>query len=377
MALVPNARVELYSSTGVFSQATSTDSSGNYCFSGLGASTTYTVRVVNGSVSSTRSGGSTCAIATTPCLPVQTFRTTASSGTAVAVQNRVGGENPSVSDAGSNLTSMAFSANAQSVTTATLGSSSISGLDFGFNFDTVVNKNDAGQGSLRQFIINANGHAGESSLTQSGSRTNAGANEALPAAKESSIFMASDELAHAGIRNGLTNQLTSNVLAINLSSVLPAITGTNTIIDGTTQCFNVGNLNSGSLGSGGTVSVDALALAQLERPEVQLFDANTLALGLDLQVNNTTIRVLSIYGFDNTVNSDANTNIRIGNGFTGTLIEQNMIGSPASSFNCPAAGALSGGDNIRSVGGDSGTIRNNLIGCGADKGIGLESTSLG
>jgi uncharacterized repeat protein (TIGR01451 family) len=378
MALVANARVELYSSAGAFLQATSTDSSGNYSFSGLGASTTYSIRVVNGSVASTRSGGSTCAIATTPCVPLQTFRTTASSGLAVAVLDRVGGENPSISDAGSNLTSTALSANAQSVTTATLGSSSsITGLDFGFNFDTVVNKNDAGQGSLRQFIINANGLAGESSLAQSGSRTNAGVNEALPAAKESSIFMASDGLAHAGIRTGLTNQLSSNVLAINPVSILPAISGPDTIIDGTTQTLNVGNLNAGLLGTGGTVGVDGLTLPQLERPEVQLLGTSTLAVGLDAQVNNTTIRGLAIYGFGNKPNTNSEANIRIGNNFSGTLIEQNMLGSPASSFNCPGAGALSQGDNIRSIGGDSGTIRNNLIGCSAGKGMGIENTSTG
>ena len=32
----------------------------------------------------------------------------------------------------------------------------VSGVDFGFNFDVVVNTNDSGQGSLRQFIINSN-----------------------------------------------------------------------------------------------------------------------------------------------------------------------------------------------------------------------------
>jgi uncharacterized repeat protein (TIGR01451 family) len=387
MAVVPNARVELYSSAGAYLQATSSDPSGNYGFSGLSATTTYAVRVVNGTVASTRVGGGTCAIASTPCVPVQTFRTNASGGAAVAILDRVGGENPGVSDAASNLIAAALSANAQSVTTTTIGSSSVTGLDFGFNFDTVVNKNDAGQGSLRQFIINSNGLNGEASLAQSGSRTNAGVTEALPTAKESSIFMASDGLAHAGIRVGLTNQLTSNilasnvlasnVLAINLSSLLPAITGQDTVIDGTTQTFNVGNLNSGVLGTGGTLGVDALTLPQLERPEVQLFDGNSLSLGLDVQANTTTIRGLSIYAFGNAVNSDANANIRIGNNFTGTLIEQNVIGSPASSFNCPGAGALSGGDNIRSVGGDSGMIRNTLIGCSAGKGIALESASLG
>ena len=35
-------------------------------------------------------------------------------------------------------------------------SGEVTDVDFGFNFDTIVNTNDSGQGSLRQFIINAN-----------------------------------------------------------------------------------------------------------------------------------------------------------------------------------------------------------------------------
>lgn len=38
----------------------------------------------------------------------------------------------------------------------TVGASAVSGVDFGFNFSTVVNTNNAGQGSLRQFILNSN-----------------------------------------------------------------------------------------------------------------------------------------------------------------------------------------------------------------------------
>ena len=35
-------------------------------------------------------------------------------------------------------------------------SGDVTGVDFGFNFDVVVNTNDAGQGTLRQFILNSN-----------------------------------------------------------------------------------------------------------------------------------------------------------------------------------------------------------------------------
>lgn len=44
----------------------------------------------------------------------------------------------------------------QSIVKIDASSGSVSGIDFGFNFSVVVNTHDAGQGSLRQFTLNAN-----------------------------------------------------------------------------------------------------------------------------------------------------------------------------------------------------------------------------
>lgn len=44
----------------------------------------------------------------------------------------------------------------QSLVSVDTSGGSVSGVDFGFNFDVVVNTNDGGQGSLRQFILNSN-----------------------------------------------------------------------------------------------------------------------------------------------------------------------------------------------------------------------------
>ena len=44
----------------------------------------------------------------------------------------------------------------------------MTGVDFGWNFDTIVNTNNTGQGCLRQFITNANTLGGDASLAQSG-----------------------------------------------------------------------------------------------------------------------------------------------------------------------------------------------------------------
>ena len=37
-----------------------------------------------------------------------------------------------------------------------LARQAVTDVDFGFNFDAIVNTNDSGIGSLRQFILNAN-----------------------------------------------------------------------------------------------------------------------------------------------------------------------------------------------------------------------------
>src|SRR5262249_28469002 len=140
------AVVELYDSAGNFLTTTTTNASGAYTFSGLADGTSYSVRVVNSTVTSSRPGNSA------GLLPVETFQTDASSGTVVPVTTDVGGAVPSGQDSGAkgpggNLNDAAVE---QSVTRVTVGSgvASVSGLDFGFNFDTVVNTNNAGQGSL-------------------------------------------------------------------------------------------------------------------------------------------------------------------------------------------------------------------------------------
>ena len=118
------------------------------------------MRVVNSTVTSSRTGY------VAGLLPVQTFRTDASTGSVVAVTNYVGGQNPAVADAGNgsvgtvmDTATGVFTAGivgtAQSITNVALGGN-LTGVDFGFNFDTIVNVNDSGQGSLRQFLTNAN-----------------------------------------------------------------------------------------------------------------------------------------------------------------------------------------------------------------------------
>ena len=211
-----NARVELYNSGGSFVSFTTTSGGGNYSFTGLGAGN-YTVRVVNSSVSSARTGY------IAGLLPVQTFRTNASTGSAVAVTDYVGGQNPAVADAANgssgatmNTTTGVFTAGitgtAQSITNVTLGASNIASIDFGYNFDTVVNVNNTGQGSLRQLITNANTLGGDASLVQAG----------RPAGIENALFMISNGTAAAGLR-AANNYFSGGVAMITPTSALPTI----------------------------------------------------------------------------------------------------------------------------------------------------------
>jgi trimeric autotransporter adhesin len=307
----PNVRVEIYDANGFPIGQMLTDTNGQYAFDasnvagGLTLGNQYQIRVVNSFVTSSRPGG--CASAAginlppASCLqvPVQTFRTsgdTDSNNIADADQNRVGGEVPAKKDALANNGSQTLGAlnsvtgqAVESLTTVVMGSVPFTGVDFGFNFDTIVNTNDAGQGSLRQFITNSN------------TLTNAGlAQVGQTVGKEVSIFMISDGSARPGIRAGIPSGLTSGVAIIIPSSNLPAITDANTILDGRTQTTNVGNTNSGTLGTGGTVGVGSLPLSTIPRPEVavsfQNFPINSG--GLSVQAANVALIGMSLYGTD-------------------------------------------------------------------------------
>ena len=70
---------------------------------------------------------------------------------------------------------------ALSIAAFTVGATSMTVADFGFNFDPIVNTNNASQGSLRQFILNSNA-LGVANLDQDDTL------KTLPAGLEHSIF---------------------------------------------------------------------------------------------------------------------------------------------------------------------------------------------
>jgi len=361
--VVPGVRVELYDASGNYKGAATTNAAGLYSLDGWSPGL-YTVRVVNASVASTRPGS------VAGLLGVQTYRTDATSGTPAAVADRVGGEAPQLVDAAANLTSASLgslataTSAAQSVAPVTLAIATASGVDFGFNFSTVVSTRDAGQGTLRQFLLNANA-LGNAGLAQAG----------LTAGVETSVFMIPDGAAHAGLRAGLVNALTAGVARINLQSALPAITGAATRVDGGTQSANVGDTNPVTLGAGFTAGVDALATTASSGPEVELRGAPGSAIGLDVQAADVTLSRLALLGFGTTAGSDASALVRVGATGHRALLDRLVLGSTAVAFADPGAGLRSNADQIRVLGADDGTVRDCLIGFGVGSAVALTAGS--
>jgi uncharacterized repeat protein (TIGR01451 family) len=332
-----------------FVSSTPTDGSGNYSFPILTPATaTYWVAVDSKTLSANTNvwAEQTYGVAGARC--DDGTGTTTELG---AVGACYGGQLAAVSD---NAAALATTEHVIRVATAP---SNVTGVDFGFSFNVVTNTrggdatdDDGGaprtiQGSLRQFIQNANAIAGANAM------------RFVPA-------VATNATGGGG-----------NWWRISVTNALPVISGANTTLDGTaysrTDGVTVRNDNPNVLGAGGTVGVDALALSQVQGPELEIVGVNSLMKGLEVQANDVTIRRFAIYGFGDGVSLFTPQ----GNIFldqltvTNTLIEANVLGSGASSFTDPGAGVRTGGANIWVEQPDNGTVRNNLIGFGGFFGV--------
>jgi uncharacterized repeat protein (TIGR01451 family) len=358
------ALVELYDNSGAYLATITAGADGSYAFTGLTPGS-YQVRLVTGSTPSSRYSGGGIS------MPVLTYRADASSGTAVPVTDRVGGDVPPAADAGANPGSLSLSALAiggtavQAITPVTVSTGAVSGVDFGVSFATVVNTNHAGQGSFRQFVANMNVLGGQSSLAQSGQRMNGGVTQPLPAGIETSVFMIPAGTAAPGLRASVPSALTNGVANITVTSLLPTLTRNAVAIDGTTQTANVGNTNSVMLGSGGTVGVDALPLPQVPGPEVQLNGPPTLDVALLLTGAAQQLRGLAIVGFANGVRTA---------GATGAIIEQNIVGSSATTVADPGAGIRTASVGVSVRGGSDIVARRNLVAYVGQSGMQVSSS---
>ena len=279
---IGGATVELYDNSDTLIETTTTNANGQYVFGGM-VNGTFSVRVVNSTVRSSRTGGIAC----NTCIPVQTFRRDFASSATIDVTNEVGGSSPSSSDSGSgSLTG------AQSISTAAILNEGAVNIDFGFNFNTIVNTNEDEQGSLDQFIINSN------ALGEVGLDIESNAIFDPAAGEDTSIFMippTGDVLGRTADAN-----YNSGYFEINGTTSVPLsiITADNTVIDGRTQTAYSGNTNTGTIGSGGSaVGNSATILPTYDLPEIQLFRGQGDVIRT--QGNSVTIRNVSVYAGSN------------------------------------------------------------------------------
>lgn len=300
--------VELFDSSGNFVQRKTTDVNGNYSFGGM-ADGDYSIKVVNGTVRSTRGGGNNCS----SCYPVQTFRVFGSAGALTDVVNEVGGKAP----AANQDVALGVLVGAQSVSDVSVAGNGVAGIDFGFNFNTIVNTNEDGQGSLEQFIINSN------NLNEAGLDVEPNVLFDPNAGEDISIFMippSGDTLGRSPDAN-----YSGGFFDINISNGNPmtTITDNNTVIDGRTQTAYSGDSNSGNIGSGGiNVGVSAITLPNYSLPEVQVHRDNGDVF--KSSGSNVTIRNLAIF-------ANNNTGVRIDGGSID--IQNNLLGLNASGIN--------------------------------------------
>ena len=302
-----------------FITSTVTDINGDYTFSGLSDLTTYWVVVDSRTITPSAGVG-----AANTAWAEQTYAVTGavtSSGLLASDGALYGGRSATTSD---NSTDAAASlASSDHVTRVAVSGSNVVDIDSAFSFNVVTNirgdgaDDDGGaarlqQGSLHQFIINANTIVGDNDM----------------------LFVpAIDPNVDGGDGLGGGN----DYWRINFTSALAAITGAGTTIDGTAYGYTEGVVgitvrddNAGTVGTGGTVGVDGLALSLIDRPELELSGGNAFtAPGLHITAGQVTIEDLAINGFGNTMDSNQ---IQVDSTVTAAagqaVITGNLIGDP-------------------------------------------------
>lgn len=275
-------------------------------------------------------------------------------------------------------------ATSEHVIKVAVNASDVNQRDFGFSFNVVTNLQAGGtedadglsngrtvQGSLRQFIANANAISGGNTM------------RFVPAE------MTPSTAGGLTIRRGLTPTQSGQGGAawwqLQVTSALPSLTDDFTIIDGT--AFNgvdgvsILNPNHNVLGYTGSVGVydadgipnsgDEWRLNGIQGPELQLVDGAGLSTGLHLNASDISIRRLAISGFGDATNLlNPFGNIVVGS-TSGSLVQRvrildNVLGSAPDAFAAPSAGS---GANLVVLNAAGGLVRGNLIGFADSWGI--------
>ena len=358
--------VELYevvAGSASYLEGTSTDPSGNYSFL-TPKCTSCAVRVVTSSVTSGRTGS------TSGVRAVLTSGV-AQAGAATSLRSdMVGGTNPSDVDGGIGAIGTAFSVSSGTFSAGTKGTAQAfttvdetiadgSGLHFGFSFDTVTNTNDAGPGSLRQVITNANTLGGDASLAVNG----------RSAGVEHVVFM-------------LPNATTGSGGSLKLSGGLRPAFNAFTSPAGPVKAATI-SLASGSLTVASPLVVDAQTQPGWSGSPIVEVNAATIGFGSDgaltLAGGGSTVRGLIVnrsprYGISvpssknlvqgNYIGTDASGSAASANNF-GVVVtgNANTIGGVETGEGNVISG--NGGAGVYLLGGSANAVTGNLIGLNA------------
>jgi len=306
-----NVRVEAYDSGNAFVGFANTVAGGLYTLPIPGPGD-YTIRVV----SSTIGDADTLPASGCACSGVvaeQTYEHDGSSGN--GSDGALGGNDPLLDDTS---TAPGAGPGDTNVSVTVAAGPPVAGVDFGFSYNLIVNTNDAGQGSLRRFILNANA-INNVNLSQFN----------IPLSDPNFDVTIAD------------------AFVIFPQTALPSITGTMTLLDGDTQESNRGNQRSG-------------------RPDVVL-DGISLGpndTGLRLLANNSEIGELDIRRFNNNQGSGAGagTGILIGAGEAGdnNSVHDNYLTLNGDDSGLTGAISLTGGADNNAI------LNNNIEGNYAD-----------
>ncbi|MBO6524053.1 MAG: DUF2341 domain-containing protein [Balneolaceae bacterium] len=235
-------------------------------------------------------------------------------------------------------------ANAEHVAKVTVTGSEITSIDFGFSFNVVTQVSDTdqdgsaarvSQGSLRQFILNANAISGANTM------------RFIPA-------VPTNNSGGGG-----------NWWRYSLGSELPAIVDPLTTINGTAYQLNAPTStrddNAGTVGTGGSVGIDNISLNTVTRKE---FEIDLGDAGLNALLVNTTgafaIRHVAIF------NGDAGIRVQSA---SGGIIEKNLIGARANGADPSGAQRAGTGVEFNGSGSGSTLIQENYIGYLTGSGI--------
>lgn len=261
-----------------------------------------------------------------------------------------GGRRSTISDNISDNPSVSDLINAEHLAKVTIGGTSVYNIDFGFSFNVVTHISDSdldlgfgrySQGSLHQFILNANSITGANSM------------RFIPVVPTNSS---------GGGGNWWTTSLTAE---------LPTITDALTTIDGTAYLLTapktIRDDNSGTIANGGVVGIDNISIPSMLKKEFEI-DLN------DVGLNAISINTNGSYAIRNIAVFNGQAGINVQSGSNG-IVEKNFIGTLADGSNPSGASRAEIGINFSGVSSASTLIQENLIAFLTNSGIKSSNSS--